>query len=362
MRTKPLAGFQVPAIGLGTGILADDEAEAVAALRLAFDAGLLLVDTAEVYGDGRAERLVARAAETGAPIRIATKISPEHLHPKDIRPALDASLRRLGRDSVDLYQIHWSNPAVPLADTLSVLEDLASEGKIGAIGVCNFSMRELRLAKAALSRVPLASLQAEYNLFDRHAERDMLPFCEDNGIAFLAYSPLDQGHICGTARGRETLAEVGRRHGCSAGAVALSWLARRDCVIPIPRAKTAGHIRQNALAGELHLDPEDLAAIDRACGAAPAEIAVDRIRVVPENAGGWKVYATLDEAKRNIYGLTPSPMELAEQILSGDFLKPIRLHPLGDGGDYELIEGRIRYWAWVIAFDGEKPVPALIRE
>lgn len=361
MRSKPLADFHVPAIGLGTGVLADDEDAAVAALREAFSAGLHLVDTAEVYGDGRAERLIARAAEGHAPVRIATKISPEHLHPADIRPTLDASLRRLRRDRVDLYQIHWSNPTVPLAESLVVLEDLAIEGKIGAIGVCNFSMNELREAKAVLGRIPLAALQAEYNLFDRHVERDMLPFCEANRMAFLAYSPLDQGFLCGTARGRAVLTEVGRKHGCSAGAIALAWLARRACVIPIPRSMTAEHIRQNALAGDLELDAEDLAAIERACGGTPVEVPVDRIRVVPENVGNRKIYATLDEAKRNIYGLTPSPAELASQISSGDFLKPIRLRPLADGY-YELVEGRIRYWAWVIAFESGKPVPALIRE
>jgi len=370
-KTIGTTGQRISAIGVGAGGLGgfdrpdrsrDDEA--LAALSLSFDRGVSFVDTAEVYGGGHSEELVAQAVK-GRDVAVATKVSPENLTPDRMRAALEGSLRRLGRERVELYQVHWSNPSIPIAETMGALDDLAAEGKIGAVGVCNFSMRELEVARTSLRHARLATLQAEYNLFDRSCEREVLPYCERHGITFLAYSPLDQGHICGSSERRDKLAAIARRYECSVGALALAWLVRHAPVVVIPKAARAAHAEQNALAGSLALSESDAAEIDRLTGSAAAIIPVNSVRVVPAETTDRKVYRTLEEAKANIYNMTPSPSELASQMLAGDFLKPVRVRRAetpADGYEYELIEGRIRYWAWVIAFEGKRDIPVLVRE
>ncbi len=377
MNRKQLGGGGplVSAIGLGAGggLSGHDAADkirdrdAVVALRSSFERGISFVDTAEAYDDGRSEEVVGQAiAEHFGPVIVATKVSPENLTPIRLRRALDASLKRLNLERVGLYQIHWSNPAVPLTDTMGTLADLVREGKIGQIGVCNFSRQELDEARKSLGAWPLASLQAEYNLFDRSAECDLIPYCEEHKMAFIAYSPLDQGHICGSPRRRSALEEIARHYGCSLGTLALAWLIRRAPVIVIPKAARQSHIVANAQAGTITLDEADCAAIDQLTRAASVTIPVESIEVAPAEPGdNRKIYRTLAEAEKNIYGLTPSPAQLAEQILRGDFLKPVRVRkaaiPRGKIG-YELIEGRVRYWAWVIAFGGRRDIPVLVRE
>jgi aryl-alcohol dehydrogenase-like predicted oxidoreductase len=362
---------QISAIGVGAGGLGgfdhpdySHDTDAVTALSLSFARGISFVDTAEVYGGGHSEELVAQAVR-GYDVVIATKVSPANLAPQRMRGALERSLRRLGRERVDLYQVHWSNPAIPLAETMGALDELAAEGKIGAVGVCNFSLRELDEARASLRHARLATLQAEYNLFDRSSEKEVLPYCEKHGITFLAYSPLDQGHICGSSVRREALTAIASRYQCSVGTLALAWLIRKAPVVVIPKAASPAHAEQNALAGSLVLSEADAAEIDRLTGMSAAVIPVNAIRVVPVESTDRKVYRTLEEAQANIYNMTPSPAELARQMLAGEFLKPVRVRrvqPPTGGYEYELIEGRIRYWAWVIAFEGKRDIPVLVRE
>ncbi len=369
-KTIGVSGPRISAIGVGTGGLVGvdtpdygrDEG-ALASLALSFERGVTFVDTAEVYGAGHSEEVVGRAI-AGRDVVVASKVSPENLTPERMRVSLDNSLRRLGRERIELYQVHWSNPSIPIAETMGALDDLAAEGKIGDVGVCNFSLRELEEARTSLRHARLATMQAEYNLFDRSVEQDVLPYCQTRGITFLAYSPLDQGHICGSSARRDMLAEIAGRYQCSVGALALAWLIRRPPVVVIPRAGRAEHAGQNAQAGSLVLSDADATEIDRLTGAASAIIPVNSVRAAPAGGGG-KVYRSLEEAKANIHHMTPSPSELARQMLDGEFLKPVRVRRADnpdEGYEYDLVEGRIRYWAWVIAFEGKRDIPVLIRE
>lgn len=339
--------------------------EVVRTLRQAFDGGMSLVDTAEVYGAGHSEELVGQAIKgRREQLCVASKVSPEHLAPADLRAALEGSLRRLGTEYIDLYQIHWSNPAIPLADTLGAMEDLVAEGKIRHIGVCNFSMQELREAVRVLTRARLTAVQAEYNLFDRTAEAELLPFCEQNDLTFLAYSPLDQGQICGGPLRRAQLAPIAHRNGCSLATLALSWLIAQSPVVAIPRTGNSVRCGENVAAGSLALDPADLQAVDALTRVSQAVVSVDAILPIPVSApADLRAYRTLEEAKRNALGFAPSPCELAAQMVAGEFLKPVRVRPTtADGYRYELVEGRLRYWAWVIAHGGKRDIPVLIRE
>lgn len=363
---------QVPAIGVGCmglgGYFAADnssDAETVANLRLALDLGMTFVDTAEVYAAGHSEELVGQAIKGRRDeIYLATKISPEHLRRSDLIAAAEASLRRLNVDCIDLYQVHWPNPDVPIGETMDALGDLVRAGKIRHIGLSNFSLKELEAARSCVGDGGIAAVQVEYNLFDRSIEQNLLPYCRQHGIAVIGYSPLDQGHICGGPDRRAALDKIAAGYGCSPAQLALAWLIRQPGVLVIPKAAKPEHARANAAAGAITIGDEDAAAIDRLTAYEPVEVPVDRIRVVPDDAAQRKVYRTAEEARANIYGATPSPLELARDMQAGEFLKTVRVRPMADPEgryDYDLIEGRIRYWGWVLAFEGKRPIPVLVR-
>lgn len=372
MRYLPLGKGQtrIPVIGQGCGggTLRDDgELEARAsALRLGIDCGMTLLDTAEAYHEGRSERAVAKAtAGQRDKVFIATKVSPNHLDSRNLHLAAEASLRRLNTDYIDLYQIHWSNPRIPIQETMAAMTALVDAGKVRHVGVCNFSAKELREAQAAFHPLELVTLQAEYNLFDRSAEQGLLPHWLQPNRAFLAYSPLEQGSITGSGGTRSKLDEIAERYNATASQIALAWLITHRGVIPIPKAAQPDHIRRNASAADLEVTQSDLARIDATFSPRPLSVPVDAIRVATDGLDNRAVYQTLDEALENQLGMVPSPKELADDIRSGEFLKPVRVRPARkpDGKHlYDLIEGRLRYWAWVIAFNGERPIDVLLRD
>lgn len=373
MLRKPFGpdGRLVPAIGMGMGLgghfKADPRHEVfVDLMHLAFTRGMTFVDSAENYGAGQSETLIGQAvAGQRSEIFIATKVSPENFRKADLIRAAEASLSRLGIDCIDLYQLHWPNPAVPLEETVQALMDLIRAGKICRVGVCNFSLRELERIRALLGNIPVSAAQAEYNLFDRSVERDLLPYCQQHSISLIAYSPLDQGQICGGPRRRAGLERVAISFGCSAGQVALAWLIRQKNVFVIPKAGRPEHVEQNALAADIELSEDDAAIIGRLTACDPVELPTDRICVVPDGEGRRHVYTTIEEARENRLGFMPGPMELARDLSEGNFLKPVRVRLTEDRSGrftHDLVEGRIRYWAWILAFGPDRPIFALVRE
>ncbi len=194
-----------PPLGLGLWALGrwrpEDEARTKAAIGRALERGVRWFDTAEVYGAGRSERILGdvfyRAGPAAADAMIVTKLSWEHLRPAQVRPALMGSLQRLGRSKVDLYLVHSPDPRVPIADTMSALEALWKEGKIGAIGVSNFSVAQMAEARAALKETDVVVNQVLYNLFERADGDEILPYCRKEGIVVEAYTPLARGLLAG---------------------------------------------------------------------------------------------------------------------------------------------------------------------
>jgi aryl-alcohol dehydrogenase-like predicted oxidoreductase len=372
MRHLTLESVQkpVPAIGQGCGggIMRDsaDVARRAEALREGIDRGLTLLDTAEAYHGGLSEQAVGQAAKGQRDrVFIASKVSPEHLRPSDLIAAAERSLRRLQTDYLDLYQIHWSNPKVPIAETMGALAGLMAAGKVRQVGVCNFSAKEIAAAAAAFRPLRLFSLQAEYNLFDRSAEESLFPHWQAPGRIFLAYSPLEQGSLAGGEAQRLKLQAVAARYRATAAQLALAWIVSHPGVVAIPKASRPEHIRENAGAADLLLSEADRKLIGETLACRPRAVPVNRIRVVLDGQENRPAYRSVAEALANGLGLVPSPRELAEDILGGEFLKPVRVRPAQDGSgghDYDLIEGRLRYWAWVIAFNGERPINVLVRE
>jgi diketogulonate reductase-like aldo/keto reductase len=261
MRTLKLpAGEAVPVLGQGTWMMGErggDRAREIAALRLGVELGMTLIDTAEMYGDGAAERLVGEAlAGLRDRVFLVSKVYPHNASRRGVAEACERSLKRLGTDRIDLYLLHWRG-GEPLAETVAGFRDLVGAGKIRHWGVSNFDlddMVELPHGEDCQTN------QVLYNLGRRGIEWDLLPWAQARAMPVMAYSPLEQARLLG----KSALAAVARRHATSPAAVALAWVLARPGVIAIPKAGTTDHVRGNRAALDLVLDAEDLAALDAA--------------------------------------------------------------------------------------------------
>lgn len=260
VRTR--SGGRYPSLGIGTwrmGESASTRRAEVDAIRLALDLGMSLVDTAEMYGNGGAEEVVAEAIEGRRDeVVLVSKVLPNHASREGTIRACEASLRRLRTDRLDLYLLHWPG-AHPFAETVEGFRDLVRAGKILRFGVSNFDVDETRDA-ISLAGDAISANQVLYNLQRRGIERNLLPLCSDRGIAVMAYSPVDQGRL----RVREALDAVARRHGVRPYQIAVAWTLRHDHVVAIPKATRLEHVRENRAAAEIALDDRDLAELDRA--------------------------------------------------------------------------------------------------
>ena len=221
------------------------------------DAGITLVDTAEIYGS---EPLVARAlrGRKRDEVFLATKVWPNHLHRDSLIRSFNKSLKRLGTPYLDLYQVHWPNPRVPIRESMDAMQQLIDEGKLMHPAVSNFNLEQLKEAQSALPKAELASVQLEYSLIQRRVEDGILRFCDEQKVALLAYYPLGHGKLPSDHR----LEAVSASHGKSRAQVALRWLAERPNVFPIPRASRAEHVRENSGASDWQLSDEERTDLD----------------------------------------------------------------------------------------------------
>jgi diketogulonate reductase-like aldo/keto reductase len=259
-------GTIVPALGQGSANLAQGrypEAAEEEALRTGLSLGMTLIDTAEMYGNGRSEKLIGGViAGQRDRVFLVSKVSPNHVTGDGIARACDASLARLGTDHLDLYLLHWPSRDTDLSSIVAAFESLRAAGKIRAWGVSNFKVSDME----DLSRVShgdrCATNQVLYNLGNRGIEHDLLPWCEQHGLPVMAYSPL--GGAGASLLRDPTLARIGAAHNCSTAAVALAWTIRNGNVIAIPESGSAAHVRENAVALSLTLTPDELRTLDAA--------------------------------------------------------------------------------------------------
>lgn len=353
-------------MGIGGEFTRDvnNDVDHISALRLGVDLGLKFLDTAEIYGGGHSEELIGRAIKgIRSKVFIASKFSPENSSYKNVLEAAERSLTRLKTDYLDLYQVHWPNPKIPVCETMAALEKLVLDGKILNIGVSNFSKLQMIEAQQCLVRTKIISNQVEYNLFDRFVENDIYPHCISNNSTLIAYSPLEKGRIASDPKVAGLLKELAAKYEKTISQIALNWVISKEGVLAIPKSTNPSHIRQNAEALNFVLADTDQASLDSASKAVPLQVSVKDIHVSSQGEGNRKVYQMLSEALENNLGLSPSPSELAELINNGEPIKPVRLRANDSDTDYkyELVEGRLRYWAWVIAFGDSKPIPAYVR-
>ena len=253
----------MPALGLGTwriGERARDRAKEVDALRLGLDLGMSLIDTAEMYGDGAAEKVVGEAiAGRRDEIFLVSKVYPHNASRKGVIAACERSLQRLATDRLDLYLLHWRG-RVPIAETVAGFEALRAAGQIRAWGVSNFDRGDMEKLLALPDGSHCAANQVQYHLRCRGIEWDLLPLCRSRGIVVMAYSPFDEGRLI---KNRQ-LAAIARRHGTKPATLALAWLLAQEQVAAIPKAADASHVHDNRAAVELSLSAQLRSELDAA--------------------------------------------------------------------------------------------------
>jgi diketogulonate reductase-like aldo/keto reductase len=261
-------GVKVLVIAQGTWHIEgskEKERRAIESLRAGIDLGMTHIDTAEMYGNGRAEELAGEAiAGRRDEIFLVSKVLPSNASYKGTLAACERSLRRLRTEWLDLYQLHWPG-RYPLSEPMRALEDLVAAGKTRFLGVSNFDVEGEQAAERALKRERLASNQVLYNFHERGIERKLIPYCKSRDIAVVAYSPFDQERFPSpSSKGGRILAEIGRRHRRTPRQVALNFLTRDPDVFAIPKASSPEHVRENSGGAGWELTPQEIAQIDAA--------------------------------------------------------------------------------------------------
>jgi diketogulonate reductase-like aldo/keto reductase len=256
-------GESIPAYGQGTWHMGESRsrfADEAAALKLGVELGITLIDTAEMYGNGVAEEIVAQAMGGNRDrLFIVSKVLPYNASRQGTIEACERSLKRLKTDRIDLYLLHWRG-SHPFAETLAGFERLQRDGKIRHHGVSNFDRGDMEEWARLGAGKSVASNQILYNLTRRGPEWEVIPWCRERNISIMAYSPIEQGRMLG----HKALAEIAARHGATPAQVALAWLLRQDGMMVIPKASRQAHVRENLGALDLKLTDADLADLDRA--------------------------------------------------------------------------------------------------
>jgi diketogulonate reductase-like aldo/keto reductase len=255
------SGEQVPAFGLGTWNIGDRQAtraEEIATLRMGLDAGATLIDTAEMYGEGRSEALVGEAiAGRRDGVFLVTKVYPHNASNKGVPAACERSLKRLKTDRIDLYLLHWRG-SVPFAETIGAFEALKKAGKIRHYGVSNLDLADMKEWWTEEGGAGCATNQLLYNLSRRGIEWDLMPWLRERKVPVMAYSPIEQARLL---RERK-LGEFAKKHGMTPAQAALAWLLAKEGVIAIPKTGRRERRKENLGALERRLDDAQLAELD----------------------------------------------------------------------------------------------------
>jgi diketogulonate reductase-like aldo/keto reductase len=255
------AGEEIPAFGIGTWRMGEKRSlreREIAAIKLGVDLGVRLIDTAEMYGEGVAESLVAEAiAGRRDDIFLVSKVYPHNASRRGAVAACERSLQRLRTDRIDLYLLHWRGSA-PLEETVAAFEKLRSAGKIRHWGVSNLDLADMKELMSVPNGSQVATNQVLYNLQRRGIEWHLLPWLREHRVPIMAYSPIEQGRLLRESR----LAALAARSGITAAQLALAWLLAKDDVVVIPKSSDPQRLKENCAALDVRLSPEQLAELD----------------------------------------------------------------------------------------------------
>lgn len=362
--------FCLPAIGLGTmgfgGYFKSDKSNwssSVNLLDAAHEYGIKVIDTAEVYGEGNAEKIIGSIdSHKKNDLFIMSKFSPHRCSKKEIFKALDGSLKRLGRDWVDVYQPHWPNPKISIDETLESLTELRNAGKIRFIGVSNFNSNSLPPEPTDSYEMP-QFFQCEFNPMEQIGFKDLTKRFETSDGVLIGYSPFREGQIF-QHENYCKLIDHAKEIGVSAGQLILAWIIKHDNVVTIPKCSSKKRLAENFSAMNIELSNKSFELISglfkvRILNILPSDI----IPFDSNNKGDRLIYRTLDEAMQNEHLLSPSPKEIAEEIEqnNGNLNKPIKVSK-DENGTLTLVEGRLRYWGWLILYGPNKPIPTIVTQ
>ncbi len=250
-------GKKLSELGVGTWELGGSKTDNINSIKYAIDHGVNFIDTAEIYGT---EPVVGEAIKNYKrdKLFIASKVWTNHFHHDDLIKACEGSLNKLGIDYLDLYQLHWPNPDVPVEETMKAMEELMDQGKIKNIGISNFSVKQAEDAQNSMKKYEIASDQVEYSIVTRDIERSGLyDYCKKNNMAIIAYSPLSHGKIFSNKKLMDELQEIGSKYNATPSQIALAWLLHDANVFPIPKASNKNHMEDNIASAEINLDKSD---------------------------------------------------------------------------------------------------------
>lgn len=268
MKTVTIDQRQLPALGIGTWEMGDDPADfdaEIAAIRAGLDAGLKVIDTAEMYGSGRSESLVGQAIQPykRSDLYLISKVLPENASAKLMPASLKASLQRLQTDYLDLYLYHWRG-SIPLAETVATLQDLKKQGYIRAWGVSNFDIDDMQELWQLPEGQNVAANEDLYNLETRGIEYSLLPWQRQHHLPLIAYSPLGRGPKMGsTMMQNPAVLEVAQKHQASAYQILLAWVTQQQDVLAIPKSSSADHLLANLKSLQIELTPSDLEKLEQ---------------------------------------------------------------------------------------------------
>jgi len=256
-------GAAVCALGQGTWYMGDKPArkdDEIGALRRGIELGMSVIDTAEMYGDGRSETLVGEAIEgRREQVFLVSKVLPSNASYHGTKQACERSLKRLKTDYLDLYLLHWRG-RYPLSETVKAMVELQQEGKIRQWGVSNFDVDDMEELFATPGGNTCAANEVLYNLSRRGIEFDLIPWCRERKVPVIAYSPIEQGRILND----KTINDIALRHHVTAAQIALSWVLRDPSALAIPKAGSADHVEENYGSLSVELDESDLRLLDAA--------------------------------------------------------------------------------------------------
>jgi diketogulonate reductase-like aldo/keto reductase len=359
--------LRLPPIGLGTmgfgGYFTRDRSNfehCVGLIRHAYEQGIRIIDTAEVYGQGCAEEIIGTLPQSiKSELFLMSKFSPENSRPKDIRIALEKTLKRTKREYVDVYQPHWPSGDVTLASILEELIRLREAGKTRYIGVSNFPPNILAASPPELMS-EIRFIQAEFNPTESSTLERYRSTIEANNGLLVAYSPFREGKIFSGSHLKQ-LQELAEKTKYTLSQLILLWIVQSGMVWAIPKSMSIERINEYAEAMGKSLPEAELSDITKIFETKTVELAVGLIIQENEEDSDRKIYLTLSEAIENRFGLFPGPLEIADEIAAngGRLAKPIKVKAL-PGGRYGLVEGRLRFWGWRILHQDKKPILSVI--
>ena len=339
-----------------------NNSEQVRLIEEAYDLGVNVIDTAEIYGQGASEETIGKTSKNVRNnLFIMSKFSPENSRPNDIFKSIDASLKRTKRDFLDVYQPHWPQPGIRLEDTLEALEKLKTLGKIRFSGLSNFTAQQIDSVDLEKYN-SLRFFSVERNPIEHNLANDLIPIIDSLDGVLVSYSPFREGQIFKSTK-FDDLIRFSKSLGFTPSQVLLAWGMANGKTIVIPKVSSSKHLRENIESMEISLSDSNLKYISELFQPVISQIIPKKI--IPDisvKKDGRKIYKSLRDAKNNIYNFNPGPMEILKEIQENQGLlyKPIKVKEINKDGEYVLLDGRLRFWAWVILNGWHKPIDSII--